>query len=261
MQEVREAPREGEPQALARAAAAARSRIHANISNLDRLGVQPSLPDEMRAYLVGVRARLRLAMRTTSGRRASPRPPTCSRTRACDAPTTRSPVAATRSVPRPASTSWPSPRPSSRRPADRCCAGWVGRAGRCLAVARGWSRVPCWPGPMSLVPLPWPCLKTRTWAASRHPTRSPGSAGAEVVPAGGVAGRDCAVVLAPAPGPLPCALGWALARRGRGATCLGFFGTPPTADDPAGVHALRRRIPACGKQRPCGLPERCLWRR
>jgi len=62
MEELRDALREGDPQPLARAAAAARSRIHANISNLDRLGVPPGLAEETREFLDGIRGRLRQAM-------------------------------------------------------------------------------------------------------------------------------------------------------------------------------------------------------
>ena len=44
--EIQEALRVGEPQALSRASASARSRIHANISNLDRLGVSEAMDQE-----------------------------------------------------------------------------------------------------------------------------------------------------------------------------------------------------------------------
>src|SRR5205807_2474715 len=46
--ELREAMRLGEEQGLSRAASSARSRIHANISNLDRLSISERLPEEQR---------------------------------------------------------------------------------------------------------------------------------------------------------------------------------------------------------------------
>jgi hypothetical protein len=62
VEEVLEALREAEPQALSRASASARSRIHANISNLDRLGIPDSLDEEMRDLLSSLRSMLRQAM-------------------------------------------------------------------------------------------------------------------------------------------------------------------------------------------------------
>ncbi len=62
IEELREALREGEIQPLARAAASARSRIHANISNLDRLGFPEGLALDERELLDGLRLRLRQAM-------------------------------------------------------------------------------------------------------------------------------------------------------------------------------------------------------
>jgi len=62
VEEIQEALREGEPQALSRASASARTRIHANISNLDRLGFAESLDPEMSALLENLRLMLRQAM-------------------------------------------------------------------------------------------------------------------------------------------------------------------------------------------------------
>ncbi len=62
VEEIQEALREGEPQALSRASAAARSRIHANISNLDRLGFADSLDPEVSELLDNLRVMLRQAM-------------------------------------------------------------------------------------------------------------------------------------------------------------------------------------------------------
>lgn len=62
VEEMQDALREGEPQALSRASASARSRIHANISNLDRLGFPEALDEEMRDLLTTLRIMLRQAM-------------------------------------------------------------------------------------------------------------------------------------------------------------------------------------------------------
>ena len=62
VEEVQEALREGEPQALSRASASARSRIHANISNLDRLGFSESLDEDLGRLLERIRVTLRQAM-------------------------------------------------------------------------------------------------------------------------------------------------------------------------------------------------------
>jgi hypothetical protein len=62
VEEIQEALREGEPQALSRASAAARTRIHANISNLDRLGIPDALDEDMRDLLERLRTMLRQAM-------------------------------------------------------------------------------------------------------------------------------------------------------------------------------------------------------
>lgn len=62
VEEIQAALREGEPQALSRASAAARTRIHANISNLDRLGIPEGLDDDMTALLERLRSMLRQAM-------------------------------------------------------------------------------------------------------------------------------------------------------------------------------------------------------
>jgi hypothetical protein len=62
VEEIREALRQGDEQPLSRAAASARSRIHANISNLDRLGFPDSIPEEQERLLVELRLKLRQAM-------------------------------------------------------------------------------------------------------------------------------------------------------------------------------------------------------
>jgi chromosome condensin MukBEF complex kleisin-like MukF subunit len=62
MTDLRQALRAGEERPLARAAAAARSVIHAHISNLDRLGIPETIPDEEQAVLEEIRRRLRQAM-------------------------------------------------------------------------------------------------------------------------------------------------------------------------------------------------------
>lgn len=62
VEEIQEALREGEPQALSRASASARTRIHANISNLDRLGFAESLDPQVSALLENLRLMLRQAM-------------------------------------------------------------------------------------------------------------------------------------------------------------------------------------------------------
>jgi len=62
VEEIQEALREGEAQALSRASASARTRIHANISNLDRLGFAESMDPEMSALLENLRLMLRQAM-------------------------------------------------------------------------------------------------------------------------------------------------------------------------------------------------------
>ncbi|MFN2466391.1 MAG: hypothetical protein ABR598_09035 [Candidatus Dormibacteria bacterium] len=62
VEEIQAALREGEPQALSRASASARSRIHANISNLDRLGIADDLDEEARNLLANLRTMLRQAM-------------------------------------------------------------------------------------------------------------------------------------------------------------------------------------------------------
>jgi hypothetical protein len=62
VEEIQAALREGEPQALSRASASARTRIHANISNLDRLGIPESIDAEMAALLDRLRVMLRQAM-------------------------------------------------------------------------------------------------------------------------------------------------------------------------------------------------------
>lgn len=61
-QAIAEASRDGDPQVLSRAASSARSRIHANISNLDRLGFPDSVSDEERELLSDLRLKLRQAM-------------------------------------------------------------------------------------------------------------------------------------------------------------------------------------------------------
>ena len=62
MQELRDALREGDMQPLARSAASARSVIHANISNIDRLGIQQDLPQDQAEMLRGIQVRLRQAL-------------------------------------------------------------------------------------------------------------------------------------------------------------------------------------------------------
>ena len=61
-QALAEATRDGDPQVLSRAAASARSHIHANISNLDRLGFPDSVSDAERELLTDLRLKLRQAM-------------------------------------------------------------------------------------------------------------------------------------------------------------------------------------------------------
>ena len=62
VEEIQAALREGEPQALSRASASARTRIHANISNIDRLGVAESMEPALAALLEELRVTLREAM-------------------------------------------------------------------------------------------------------------------------------------------------------------------------------------------------------
>jgi len=62
VEEIQAALREGEPQALSRASASARSRIHANISNIDRLGVADTMDPILAALLEELRVTLREAM-------------------------------------------------------------------------------------------------------------------------------------------------------------------------------------------------------
>jgi hypothetical protein len=62
LEELREALREGDEQPLSRAAASARSRIHVNISNLDRLGFPETVPEAERELLTDLRLKLRQAM-------------------------------------------------------------------------------------------------------------------------------------------------------------------------------------------------------
>jgi hypothetical protein len=62
VEEMGEALREGEPQGLSRASASARSRIHANISNLDRLGIPETIEPGMAALLLDIRVMLRQSM-------------------------------------------------------------------------------------------------------------------------------------------------------------------------------------------------------
>ncbi len=62
LEELREALREGDEQPLSRAAASARTRIHVNISNLDRLGFPESVSAEERELLTELRLKLRQAM-------------------------------------------------------------------------------------------------------------------------------------------------------------------------------------------------------
>src|ERR1700682_5688782 len=63
LEEIRQALREGDEQPLSRAAASARSRIHANISNLDRLGFPDSIGGDEGGLLVELRVQLRPAVR------------------------------------------------------------------------------------------------------------------------------------------------------------------------------------------------------
>ncbi len=62
VEEIQAALREGEPQALSRASASARTRIHANISNIDRLGVADTMDPALAALLEELRVTLREAM-------------------------------------------------------------------------------------------------------------------------------------------------------------------------------------------------------
>jgi hypothetical protein len=62
LEELREALRDAEEQALSRAAAAARSRIHVNISNLDRLGFPDTVTESEGELLTSLRLKLRQAM-------------------------------------------------------------------------------------------------------------------------------------------------------------------------------------------------------
>jgi hypothetical protein len=62
LEEIRQALREGDEQPLSRAAASARSRIHANISNLDRLGFPDSIEEDQERLLAELRLKLRQAM-------------------------------------------------------------------------------------------------------------------------------------------------------------------------------------------------------
>ena len=62
VEEIQEALRHGEPQALGRASASARSRIHVNISNLDRLGIPAGMDPDMAELLERLRSTLRQAM-------------------------------------------------------------------------------------------------------------------------------------------------------------------------------------------------------
>ena len=62
LEELREALREGDEQPLSRAAASARSRIHTNISNLDRLGFPDGISDDEERLLTELRLKLRQAM-------------------------------------------------------------------------------------------------------------------------------------------------------------------------------------------------------
>jgi hypothetical protein len=61
-QAIAEATQTGDPQVLSRAASSARSRIHANISNLDRLGFPDSASEAERELLIDLRLKLRQAM-------------------------------------------------------------------------------------------------------------------------------------------------------------------------------------------------------
>ena len=62
LEEIRQALRDGDEQPLSRAAASARSRIHANISNLDRLGFPDSIEEDEERLLGELRLKLRQAM-------------------------------------------------------------------------------------------------------------------------------------------------------------------------------------------------------
>ena len=62
VEEIQAALREGEPQALSRASASARTHIHANISNIDRLGVAETMDPGLAALLEELRVTLREAM-------------------------------------------------------------------------------------------------------------------------------------------------------------------------------------------------------
>jgi len=62
VEEIRQALRAGDEQPPSRAAASARSRIHANISNLDRLGFPESIAEDEGRLLVDMRIKLRQAM-------------------------------------------------------------------------------------------------------------------------------------------------------------------------------------------------------
>lgn len=62
IEELRDALREGDEQPLSRAAASARTRIHVNISNLDRLGFPDSAGPDEQELLAGLRLKLRQAM-------------------------------------------------------------------------------------------------------------------------------------------------------------------------------------------------------
>lgn len=62
VEEIQAALRDGEPQALSRASASARTRIHANISNIDRLGVAETMEPALAALLEELRVTLREAM-------------------------------------------------------------------------------------------------------------------------------------------------------------------------------------------------------
>lgn len=62
IEEIQAALREGEPQALGRASASARTRIHANIANIDRLGVAETMDPGLAALLEQLRVTLREAM-------------------------------------------------------------------------------------------------------------------------------------------------------------------------------------------------------
>jgi hypothetical protein len=62
IEEIQAALREGEPQALSRASASARTHIHANISNIDRLGIAETMEPDLAALLDQLRVTLREAM-------------------------------------------------------------------------------------------------------------------------------------------------------------------------------------------------------